>query len=58
MPGVGFEATIPVFDRAKTVQALDRVATVIGKLGYAYAIMMLQALPLLVFCFVEWYADK
>jgi hypothetical protein len=30
MPLVGFEPTIPVFQRAKTVHALDRAATVIG----------------------------
>jgi hypothetical protein len=30
MPLVGFKPTIPVFERAKTVQALDRAATVIG----------------------------
>jgi hypothetical protein len=30
MPRVGFESTIPVFERAKTVYALDRAATVIG----------------------------
>jgi hypothetical protein len=30
MPQVGFELTIPVFERAKTVHALDRAATVIG----------------------------
>jgi hypothetical protein len=30
MPQVGFESTIPVFKRAKTVHALDRAATVIG----------------------------
>jgi hypothetical protein len=30
MPQVGFELTTPVFQRAKTVQALDRAATVIG----------------------------
>jgi hypothetical protein len=28
-PRVGFEPTIPVFERAKTVHALDRAATVI-----------------------------
>jgi hypothetical protein len=28
MPQVGFEPMIPVFERAKTVHALDRVATV------------------------------
>jgi hypothetical protein len=27
---VGFETTIPAFERAKTVHALDRVVTVIG----------------------------
>jgi hypothetical protein len=30
MPRVVFEPTIPVFERAKTVRALDRAATVIG----------------------------
>jgi hypothetical protein len=30
MPQVGFEPTIPVIERAKTVHALDRAATVIG----------------------------
>jgi hypothetical protein len=30
MPQVGFESTIPVFERAKTVHTLDRGATVIG----------------------------
>jgi hypothetical protein len=30
MPQVGFEPTIPVFGRAKTVHALDRAATVTG----------------------------
>jgi hypothetical protein len=30
MPRVGFELTIPVFDRAKTIHALDCAATVIG----------------------------
>jgi hypothetical protein len=32
MPQVRFEPTIPVFKRAKTVDALDRAATVIGLL--------------------------
>jgi hypothetical protein len=31
MPLVGSEHTIPVFERAKIVHALDRAATVIGK---------------------------
>jgi hypothetical protein len=30
MPRVGFEPKIPVFERAKTVHASDRKATVIG----------------------------
>jgi hypothetical protein len=30
MPRVGFEPTIPVFEREKTVHALDHAATVIG----------------------------
>jgi hypothetical protein len=36
MPQVGFEPTIPVFERAKTVHALDRAATVIGSRCYGY----------------------
>jgi hypothetical protein len=32
MPSVGFEPTIPAFERAKTVHALDSAATVIGTL--------------------------
>jgi hypothetical protein len=32
MPWVGFDPIIPVFERAKTVHALDRAATVIGSL--------------------------
>jgi hypothetical protein len=30
MPRIGFELTNPAFERAKTVHALDRSATVIG----------------------------
>jgi hypothetical protein len=30
MPAVGFESTISVLERAKTVRALDRAATPIG----------------------------
>jgi hypothetical protein len=33
MPWVGFEPTIPAFERAKTVHALDRAATVIVSLN-------------------------
>jgi hypothetical protein len=32
MPQVGFEPTIPVFEREKTVHALDRAASVIGRM--------------------------
>jgi hypothetical protein len=32
MPSVGFELTIPAFERANTVHALDHAATVIGLL--------------------------
>jgi hypothetical protein len=32
MPRVVFEPTIPAFERAKTVHALDRAATVIGNM--------------------------
>jgi hypothetical protein len=37
MPQVGFEITTPVFKRTKTVQALDRAATVIG-VGVIYVV--------------------
>jgi hypothetical protein len=30
MPWVGFEPTIPMFEQAKTVHALDRAVTVVG----------------------------
>jgi hypothetical protein len=30
MPQMGFAPTTPVFERAKTIHALDRAATVIG----------------------------
>jgi hypothetical protein len=35
MPPVGFELTITVFERAKTVHALDRAATLVGPI-YRY----------------------
>jgi hypothetical protein len=34
MPQVGFELMIPVFEREKTVHALDRAATVNGEFNY------------------------
>jgi hypothetical protein len=33
MPRVGFESTNPVFERVKTVHALDSAATVISTIG-------------------------
>jgi hypothetical protein len=51
MPCVGFEPTIPAFERAKTVYALDRVATVIGrnyKSIIVYSATLLQACALTV----------
>jgi hypothetical protein len=33
MPQAGFEATILVFERSKTVRTLDRAAIVTGKLN-------------------------
>jgi hypothetical protein len=34
---VGFEAKIPVFERARTVHALDRAATMTGMTGSRYS---------------------
>jgi hypothetical protein len=36
MPLMGFEPTIPVFERTKTFHALDRAATLINRLWYSY----------------------
>jgi hypothetical protein len=45
MPCVGFEPTIPVFERAKTVHALDLAATVIsGKYNSKQKIGLLHKL--------------
>jgi hypothetical protein len=35
MSRVGFEPTIPAFDRAKTGHVLDRAANVMGSLSYS-----------------------
>jgi hypothetical protein len=43
MPWMRFEPTIPVFERSKTVDALDSAATVLGRLpyvGYKYGQMV------------------
>jgi hypothetical protein len=48
MPQEGLEYTIPVFERAKTVHALDRAATVIGiKITYSVQIFHQRMLALL-----------
>jgi hypothetical protein len=54
MPSVGFEPTIPASERAKTVHALDRSATVTGKFHFYAGIVKIkvvkdQVLPLSVF---------
>jgi hypothetical protein len=36
VPWVGFEPTIPVFERANTIHASDRAATAIG---YSYVVV-------------------
>jgi hypothetical protein len=36
MPRMRFESTTPVLERAKTVPALDRTATVIGNAVYQF----------------------
>jgi hypothetical protein len=41
MPRVGFEPMTPVLERAKTVHALDREATVIGCLSQ-YSLLILS----------------
>jgi hypothetical protein len=42
MPDVGFKPTIPVFERAKTVHALDRAGTAIG-LNSIYSLLIVLA---------------
>jgi hypothetical protein len=39
MPGVGFERTIPVFERAKIFHTLDRAVTVISRKSFAFTLM-------------------
>jgi hypothetical protein len=41
IPQVGFEPTIPVFERAKTVRVSDRTATVIGHYKYSGTIRII-----------------
>jgi hypothetical protein len=42
----GFEPTIPVFERTKTVLALDHAATVIGQLILRYVLSIFRAASL------------
>jgi hypothetical protein len=42
MPQVGFEPTIPVFKRAKTVHDFDRPATVVGRYGHTFPNMWVR----------------
>jgi hypothetical protein len=54
MPWVGLEATASVSERAKTVHALDRAATVIGsvnKIAVLYAFIVVVAA---VVCISDW----
>jgi hypothetical protein len=40
MPRVGFEPTVPVSARSKTVHDLDRSASVTGYLQFTYTILL------------------
>jgi hypothetical protein len=42
LPWVGFETMIPVFERAKTVHALDRAATVIGFIEHRARLLLFE----------------
>jgi hypothetical protein len=42
MSGVGFEHTVAVFERAKTVRALDRVTTVLGQRQFYLAFLRVE----------------
>jgi hypothetical protein len=47
---VGFEPTIPAFERAKTLHALDLAATVIGNIFNTYYLFTLNKHPLNCIC--------
>jgi hypothetical protein len=47
VPRVVFEPTIPVFERAKTVHASDRAATVIGEWRYGSTNLLSRGTPAL-----------
>jgi hypothetical protein len=54
MPQMGFEPTIPVFERAKTVHALDRATTVIDlKITYHVELRLFLYLCLLQYSTVQ-----
>jgi hypothetical protein len=55
MPRVEFEPTIPAFERAKAVHALDRAATVIGDSVFTPFIFLLRFIHLSRVC--EAYCD-
>jgi hypothetical protein len=44
MPREGFEPTIPVFKRKKTVHALDRAAVVIGLFQFTSVNLLFDAI--------------
>jgi hypothetical protein len=51
MPRVGFEPSIPVFERAKTVHALDRAATMIGNTNTTAPLLFLLSIHFLILRF-------
>jgi hypothetical protein len=51
VPWVGFESTMPVFERAKTVHVLDRAAIVIGVISTHYYLRNLYFIVYL--CYIE-----
>jgi hypothetical protein len=53
MSQVGFESTIPAFERAKTVHALDRAGTVIGIYIYIYTKIQFKIKIILTFIDVK-----
>jgi hypothetical protein len=58
MPAVGFEPTIQLFERLKTVRGLDRAATVIGITANPIQSQMFQLhKPLLTFFGIKEYSN-
>jgi hypothetical protein len=50
LPSVRFQPKIPVFERAKTVHALNRGTTVVGMLEYQYYYIPFFLNSLLIYC--------